>query len=382
LCCYELPDSLQKKLGLPWAIAAMHRLRPRSGPALHSLGLCGHVAYNALQHLEGAYQLDVPSPALPGTIFDPAPFDGRRFSNRSGAKPSSPGAILRWMLTRQRSKWPSPMAAAPVEPPATRIDDGTIRATCVGHSTVLLQCLGVNILTDPVWSRCAGPTAWLGVNRVRPAAFPFEALPPIDVVLLSHNHYDHLDRPTLARLAARDNPLILTGLNVGRAVPSTRVIELDWWQSHDVGRDLRATYVPDEHFSARGPFDRNASLWGGFVLQTSLGTLYFAGDTGGGPHFAAIRHRFGPMTLSLLPIGAYMPPAIMAPIHINPAEAVAASLTLRSQLSVAIHFATFPLADDAYDLPETALAQALAAAPAGVDFRVPDFGRPITVAPR
>ncbi len=262
------------------------------------------------------------------------------------------------------------------------MDDGTIRATPIGHSTVLLQFGGLNILTDPVWSRCAGPVSWLGVKRVQPAAIPFDHLPPVDAVLLSHNHYDHLDRTTLARLAARDNPLILTGLNVARSVPSGRVQQLDWWQGHDIRPDVRATYVPAEHFTARGPFDRNMSLWGGFVIQTRLGAIYFAGDTGDGPHFAAIRHRFGAMTLSLLPIGAYLPPAIMASVHINPAEAVAASETLQSKVSVAIHFGTFPLADDPFDLPPVALARALAAcAPAarGLDFRVPGFGVPITV---
>ena len=322
------------------------------------------------------------SPVLPDDIFEPAPFDGRCFSNRSGAGHTAYGVLLRWLLTRQRTPWPRGLTAMAVEAPAARVDDGTIRATPIGHSTVLLQFAGLNILTDPVWSRCAGPVSWLGVRRVRPAAIPFDLLPPVDAVLLSHNHYDHLDRATLARLAARDNPLILTGLNVARSVPSRRVQQLDWWQSHDITPHVRASYVPAEHFSARSPFDRNTTLWGGFVLQTELGPIYFAGDTGNGPHFAAIRQRFGAMALSLLPIGAYLPPAIMASVHINPAEAVAASVTLQSKVSVAIHFGTFPLADDAFDLPPAALAQVLASTapvPRGLDFRLPGFGVPITI---
>ena len=323
--------------------------------------------------------------SLADSIFDPAPFDGRRFSNRSGARQTGPAAILRWLLARERSPWPLLQATTPPEAPVPRLDDGAIRATLIGHATVLLQLAGLNILTDPMWSRCAGPLPWLGVKRVAPPAIPLTALPRIDLILLSHNHYDHLDRPTLRALAARDHPLILTGLGVARSVPAAGVRELDWWQAVSVTPALRATYVPAEHFSARGVFDRNASLWGGFVLQTALGTIYFAGDTGDGPHFAAIRQRFGAMALSLLPIGAYLPRAIMAPVHISPAEAVAASLTLQSNVSLAIHFGTFPLADDPFDLPPRALAQALAreadAAPGarGLDFRVPVPGLAVTV---
>ena len=314
--------------------------------------------------------------------FSGAPFDGRRFANLSGRKANGGFQALRWMLTRQRSQWPGALLDAPA--PVARVTDGSIRATLIGHATVLLQVAGLNILTDPIWSACAGPTSWLGVKRVRPAAIAFGALPKIDVVLLSHNHYDHLDRPTLRDLVRRDDPPIMTGLKVGRSIPSGRVTELDWWQSRALSDRINATYVPAEHFSARGPFDRNASLWGGFVLETPSGTIYFAGDTGNGPHFAAIRERFGPMALSFIPIGAYEPRWFMAPVHINPAEAVAASMTVASSVTLPIHFGVFPLADDALDDPTIALAAALAAAEASgasLDFRLPGFGQPITIAP-
>jgi L-ascorbate metabolism protein UlaG (beta-lactamase superfamily) len=262
------------------------------------------------------------------------------------------------------------------------VDDESIRVTLVGHATVLLQVAGLNILTDPVWSRRIGPASWLGVERVRPPAIAFDDLPPIDAVLLSHNHYDHLDRPTLAALTRRDTPLVVTGLKVGRSVPADRVAELGWWDSLMLGEHVRVTYVPAEHFSARSPFDRNRSLWGGFVLETPHGTIYFAGDTGDGSHFAAIRERFGPMTLSLLPIGAYEPRWFMAPVHIDPAEAVKASLILESEVSLAIHFGVFPLADEAIDAAPPALTQALAARPEadrGLDFRMPRLGWPVVV---
>ncbi|MET0382794.1 MAG: MBL fold metallo-hydrolase [Burkholderiaceae bacterium] len=314
---------------------------------------------------------------LPPNAFDPAPTRSGRFLNASGRKANGLGSALRWLATRSRGAWPTTVEDVPVAKPEPRVADGSIRATVIGHATVLLQVDGMNLLTDPVMSNRIGPTSWLGPKRVRPPAVPFADLPKIDAVLLSHDHYDHLDRPTIAALAARDDPIVLTGLKGGAKVPSGRVVELDWWQGRTVGDRIRATYVPAEHFSGRGPFDRDATLWGGFVLETPSGTIYFAGDTAMGSHFAAIRERFGAMTLSLIPIGAYLPRWFMAPVHIDPDEALRASLTLGSQTSVAIHFATFDLADDGYDAPALALARALArleGQPRGSDFRVVPFG--------
>lgn len=319
---------------------------------------------------------------LPATIFDPAPFDGRRFGNFSGRAPHGFAAMLRWMMTRQRPRRPDYIASSPAPKPVERVDDGAIRATMVGHATVLLQVAGLNILTDPVWSHRVGPLPWIGARRIRPPAIAFADLPGIDAILLSHSHYDHLDRPTLARLERRDSPLVLTGKKVGKIVPSHRIVEFDWWESHEIGNHVRATYVPAEHFSIRKPLDFNATLWGGFVLETPAGTIYFVGDTGNGLHFAAIRERFGPVTLSLIPIGAYAPRWFMSPVHIDPSEAVAAGLTVESQVSLAIHFGTFLLGDDAFDEPQRALAGAIAAASSAdreVDFRVPGFGEPIVV---
>jgi len=330
--------------------------------------------------------MSVPVYSMP-MEFPPAPFDGRRFGNASG-KRQRYDRVLRWLLTRERKRWPARVAGAAAPSPVERVDDGSIRATVVGHSTVLLQAAGLNVLTDPVWSPRIGPLPWLGIKRVTPPALAFAALPKVDVVLLSHNHYDHLDRPTLAALARRDEPLVVTGLKVGKRVPSKNIVELDWWGSHLLSKQVRATYVPAEHFSARTPFDRNASLWGGFVLETPAGTIYFAGDTGAGAHFAAIKQRFGPITLSLLPIGAYEPRWFMAPVHIDPHEAVQASLTLQSQVTLPIHYRTFRPADEDFEAPERTLAQAIAAARAarsssrGLDFRVGSLGEPTTVSAR
>lgn len=290
--------------------------------------------------------------------------------------------MLKFLRTHQPEKWPKQASNEPAPKPVERVDDGSIHVTVVGHATVLLQVGGLNILTDPVLSPRIGPYSWLGIRRVRPPALAFDDLPRIHVVLVSHDHYDHLDRPTLAAIERRDAPLVLTGLKAGRKIPARRIVELDWWQSREIGNEMVATYVPAEHFSGRGLFDRNTSLWGGFVIETATGPIYFAGDTGDGPHFAAIRDRFGPMTLSLLPIGAYAPRWFMAPVHIDPAEAVSASLTLESHTSVAIHFGAFPLADEGIDAPSLALADAMAAVEARgerIDFRLPSFGQTIVL---
>jgi L-ascorbate metabolism protein UlaG (beta-lactamase superfamily) len=317
------------------------------------------------------------TPLLPPNAFEAAPRRDGVFHNASGRPANGLASALRWLTTRKRGAWPTHVEDVPVAPPVARVDDGSIRATVIGHATVLVQVDGLNILTDPVMSSRIGPTPWTGPKRVRPPAVPFGLIPAIDVVLLSHDHYDHLDRPTLRQLARRDNPLVLTGLRVGAKVPSKNVVELDWWHSHAIRDGVTATYVPAEHFSGRGLFDRDKSLWGGFVLETPHGKVFFAGDTAAGAHFQAVRERFGAMTLSLLPIGAYAPRWFMQNVHMDPDEALQASLTLESQTSLAIHFATFDLADDAYDAPTHALARAvqqLADSPAGADFRVLPFG--------
>lgn len=324
---------------------------------------------------------------MPKDLDSPTPYAGARmvkgrFTNPSGRPAKDLRDVLRWKMGSTKVPWPKAVPAVAAPRPLDRVTEPGIRATVIGHSTILIQVAGLNILTDPVLSDRVGPTSWLGPRRVRPPALALEEIPRIDAVLLSHNHYDHLDRPTLAALARRDDPRIVTGLRVGGAVPSRNVVELDWWRDAALSPDVRTTYVPAEHFSARGLFDRNRTLWGGFVLETPSGLVYFAGDTGDGAHFARIRERFGPMTLSFLPIGAYEPRWFMAPVHIGPEEAVAAAVTLGSRTSVAIHFGAFDLADEGMDEPVRALHAALAArADPTPDFLVPDFGIPIPVPP-
>lgn len=289
-----------------------------------------------------------------------AHFDGERFHNQAPVPEAGLPRFLRWQSTRRPGPWTDDAEAPPGPPPPRRVADGRLRVTWINHATALVQMDGVNVLTDPIWSDRCSPVGWAGPERARPPGLRFEDLPPIDLVLISHNHYDHLDLPTLRRLAARDRPVILAGLGTralleAEGVP--RSADLDWWQGADHG-PLRITAVPAQHFSGRGLGDRDRTLWAGFVVQGPAGTVYFAGDTGWGPHFAQIAARFGPPRLALLPIGAYRPRWFMAPMHIDPEEAVRAHRLLGARTSVGIHWGTFPLADDGQHEPLRDLALA------------------------
>jgi L-ascorbate metabolism protein UlaG (beta-lactamase superfamily) len=308
--------------------------------------------------------------------------DGVRFFNPRGLRQArSFSSLPKWWWQKmcgQGVAWPRhvPPPRRP-ELPDT-IPAGKIAFTFIGHSTFLLQFPGLTILTDPIFSSRAGPFAWAGPKRVRPPALALGQLPAIDLVLVSHNHYDHLDLPSLRWLARERRPLFVTTLG-NKAWLEARgvgpVIELDWWQAHQPNPQLTVTCTPAQHFAARWPWDRCRTLWGGFALKTPDGLIFFAGDTGWAPHFAEIKHRLGSPALALLPIGAYEPRWFMQPVHMNPDEAVRAHLALGARQSLGMHFGTFQLTDEAIDDPGRALA---AARPAyGVEpaaFAIPDFG--------
>lgn len=304
-------------------------------------------------------------------------FDGRRFHNLAPLAHRSPADLLRWWWTRKPGPWREWTDAEPGPPPPQRVAGGRLRVTFVNHATVLLQMDGLNILTDPIWSERASPVAWAGPRRVRPPGIRFADLPPIDAVIVSHNHYDHLDLPSLKRLQQAHDPLFVVGLGNAallRAAGIDKVRELDWWQSLALSASVRLSATPAQHFSARGLCDRDATLWAGYVLQGPAGAVYFAGDTGDGPHFEQIAQRFGPLRLALLPIGAYRPAWIMARVHLSPRAAVAAQRRLHAATAMGIHFGTFRLADDGQDKPLEALSAALAERGAGAPFWVLDFG--------
>lgn len=306
-------------------------------------------------------------------------FDGEQFSNPGPRLNMSSRSLLRWVTTREKGPWRPYAEGPPGPPPPYRVDPGQVRVTFIGHATALIQQDRVNVLTDPIWSMQATPLPPLGPSRMRPPGVRFEDLPPIDALFVSHNHYDHLDVPTLKRLKhAFPRLRIFTGLGNRAVLERAGVegaIELDWWQSAEVAPGLSVTAVPVQHFSNRGLFDRDRTLWVGFVLRGPAGATYFGGDTGYGPHFAAVKERLGPMRVAILPIGAFRPQWFMGPVHQSPLDAVKAAADLGARTSVPIHYGTFQLADDGEDEPVAELGKALQAYGAGAPaFTVLGFG--------
>jgi N-acyl-phosphatidylethanolamine-hydrolysing phospholipase D len=277
--------------------------------------------------------------------------------------------ILKWQLvdrlTRPRPRDPFPQiiptAYSNVARPQTSVDQ--LSLTWIGHSTFLINIGGHTVLTDPIWSERASPVSFAGPRRWAPPGIPFDALPPIDVVLVSHNHYDHLDDRSVRRLAARHPgarwvaPLGVAEFLAQRG--AREVVELDWWEETRAG-SLAIGCTPAQHFSARGFRDRNRTLWCGWSLAAPARQLFFAGDSGYHPEFAAIGDRFGPFHAALMPIGAYEPRWFMRPVHMNPEEAVQAFQDLqrsrppvpgRPAVMVPMHWGTFKLTDEPMDEP-------------------------------
>jgi L-ascorbate metabolism protein UlaG (beta-lactamase superfamily) len=278
------------------------------------------------------------------------------------------------MRTRERAQWPGRVAVHRYPPPPLAVADGEVAVTFIGHSTFLVRTSRAVFITDPVFTSHAGPFGITGPRRVRrPGLLPGE-LPTVDFVLLSHNHYDHLQPSSLALF---EGTPIVTTLGVGRYLEGAGqedATELDWWQWATVG-EAEVTCVPAQHFSARTPWDRNKSLWCGFVVRSGGATVYFAGDSGYSPQFAEIGEKCPGIDVALMPIGAYEPRWFMTPAHMNPDEAVRAHLDVRARRSIGMHFGTFQLTDEPIDEPLEKLDEARAEH--GVDassFRTLDFG--------
>ncbi len=288
-----------------------------------------------------------------------AHFDGRRFHNFERGEHGG-GAFLKWQLTRNNGYWREWIDDPPGPPPPRRVGRGSMRVTFINHSTLLLQLDELNILTDPIWSERCSPFAWAGPKRHRVPGIRFADLPPVDLVLISHNHYDHLDLPTLHALRRSHRPRFIVPIGnelLLRKHGIRNVVALDWWESHE-----QITLVPSRHFCSRGLSDRDATLWGGFIVRGTSGSAYFAGDTGWGVHLEEIAARCSPIRLAMLPIGAYLPRWFMAPMHMSPDEAVRAHQVLKAATSVPMHYGTFNLGDDGELEPIDDLRRALAAA--------------------
>lgn len=295
-------------------------------------------------------------------------FNGKTFFN-PGEKPDR-GLLdlLKWKLTSRPVPWPERVEVVPQPLPPAPPSDG-IAATWVGHATVLLRSASATILTDPIFSARAGPLPWLGPRRVAAPGVDFGAVPRVDMVLLSHDHYDHCDLPTLRRLARRDDPLVVAPLGHRALLADAglrRIAELDWWQTQACAPGLEVTLVPALHWSRRRPFGTNRRLWGGFMLRCGGRLVYFAGDTGYRETlFAEIGRRCGAPDLALLPIGAYEPRWFMRDAHMNPSEAVRVHRDVGASRSIAIHWGTFQLTDEGREEPVRALGEAVELAGVG-----------------
>jgi L-ascorbate metabolism protein UlaG (beta-lactamase superfamily) len=293
-------------------------------------------------------------------------FDGRHFFDPDGAPPVF-WEMLRWQFEggRERHKWPKWAPSPYSDKPPPRVDGDRVRFSFVGHVSWLIQTRGVNILVDPVWSERASPISFAGPKRHNDPGIAFESLPKIDTVLVSHGHYDHLDVTTLSRLAARFSPRVITPLGndlvMRSADAAIRAEAFDWHDRVELGNGLAVTLVATRHWSARGLFDRNRTLWASFVLETPAGKLYIVCDSGygNGVHFRRVRERHGRLRAAILPIGAYEPRWFMKNQHMNPEDAVKALADCGADIALAHHHGTFQLTDEAIDAPPIALAEAL-----------------------
>lgn len=356
----------------------MQPIPPRSHPLAACLAMAG-----LLLLLLAGCTAAAQTPTMPSTPHHIA--DGFRNPDGSG-EPRPFWQLLRWKWQAWRAGLPPPPRQ---DTPVVRPELAALRAnaapghpsaTWIGHASVLVQAGGLNVLTDPVFSERASPVAFAGPRRAQPPGIALAELPPIDVVLVSHNHYDHLDRPSILQLDARGRGrtlfLVPLGLKAWMLAQGVRnVVELDWWDTHDV-RGVPFQLVPAQHWSARGLGDRNRTLWGGWAVRAPDLHWYFSGDTGYAGHFRAARERGGPFDLALLAIGGYEPRWFMREQHMNPAEAVQAHRDLGARRSIGIHWGTFQLTDEPLDQPPRDLAQARSAAGlAEADFGVLAIGQ-------
>jgi L-ascorbate metabolism protein UlaG (beta-lactamase superfamily) len=305
----------------------------------------------------------------PGNFYYKGPksdhYNGVNFFNPGGVAPRKLSEVLKWQWQGGKAKWPS-QYPSPFDgaKPAPRVLEENITITMIGHATLLVQVAGLNFITDPVFVERASPVQFAGPRRVNPPGVRFEDLPPIDYVLLSHNHYDHLDLETIDRLVREHDAEIICPLGNDTIVADrnerARFVTGDWGDVRDLKNECRVHFEPAHHWSARGVKDRRMALWAAFVLETPQGKIYHVGDTGfhEGINYRALAEKHGEMRVSILPIGAYEPRWFMKGQHQNPDEAVQGHLLCNSQTTIAHHWGTFQLTNEAIEAPVKALAEA------------------------
>lgn len=304
------------------------------------------------------------NPYYDGPVSDH--FDGVRFFNPDHLWSKSFGDALRGVWFADKAKWPVNWPSPFRDVPPQRVGGADLRVSAVGHATHLIQTQGLNILTDPVWSERCSPVSFAGPKRACPPGIAFDDLPRIDVVLLSHNHYDHFDVDTLSRLARRDSPRVVTPLGNDAILKAhdaaIRAEAHDWGATVRLSPEVSTTLLPAYHWSARGVTDRRKALWCAFAVDAvEAGNVYFAGDTAlaSGATFRAAREAHGPFRLAILPIGAYEPRWFMKDQHMDAREAVTAFELLGAESAIGCHWGVFQLTAEAIEAPADLLAATL-----------------------
>jgi L-ascorbate metabolism protein UlaG (beta-lactamase superfamily) len=280
---------------------------------------------------------------------------GQTFENVYPFPPKSFMTAMRWRWNRKPVAWPKSRPLTVTHKAGEKLSGDQAAITWIGHSSFLVEFENFRVLLDPVYSKFVGPSSLLGTSRVIEAGISLEQTPKVDLILVSHDHFDHMDLPTLEFFAKRDNPLIIAGRGNKTLLEETgfsKIVELLWWEKHTVNSDVQVTFVPAQHWSTRSLLTRNTTLWGGFYFKVRNKTYYFAGDTGYHPKlFREIHERAGAPDFAFIPVGAYAPRDFMRDQHVDPAEAVDIHKDVKAKQSVGMHHSTFQLTDEGIDEP-------------------------------
>lgn len=306
-------------------------------------------------------------------------FDGTRFFNPNTENHNKTlWDIFKWRFFGESADWPEEIPVAQSKNFRNLVSANELEVTFVNHSTLLVQMDGLNILTDPIWSVRTSPVTWAGPKRVRKPGVRFEDLPKIHVVIISHNHYDHMDLPTLKKLKDKFDPVFLVGLGNSYHLDfldPQKIRELDWNEHYKI-KDVEFIFTQVKHWSKRWLWDTNKALWGGFVIKSPSSRVYFGGDSGYDIHYKQAGEKFGPFDVALIPFGAYLPRWFMKNSHMNPAESAQAHLDLNSKKTIGIHFGTFQLTDEGVDDPIIELNKALKDLNISIsDYLIPENGQ-------
>lgn len=289
-------------------------------------------------------------------------FKDGRFFNPSLKESKGFFDFIKWQFTSDKKRWPDIVNAQSVNYKNEEIKKNSLKATFINHSTFLLELDGIVILTDPIWSERASPVSFAGPKRIQSPGLTYNQIKKIDVVIISHNHYDHLDLPSLKEINDRFHPKFFVGLGDKKLLEGEgveNVYELDWNQDFNLSENTKITFLKCRHWSARGIFDRFKSLWGAYLIEHQNLKVYFAGDTGYAEHFKEAKDKFNPIDLAILPIGAYEPRWFMKNFHMNPQDALNAAVDLSARVNLGMHLETFQLTDEGFEEPRQELMKLL-----------------------